>query len=134
MRSRASLKILLDTHAIIWWFNGNPALSLAARTAIERDENEVFVSSLSGMEITTKHRLGKLPEAEHLAPRFEAMIADQGIVPLDLKLAHGLLAGRLDIRHNDPFDRLLIAQSIIENLPLVSNETIFDGAGVSRIW
>ena len=86
------MKILLDTHSVIWWFNGNAALSPAARAAIERDDSEVFVSAVSAMEITTKHRLGKLPEAERLATRFQAMIAEQDITPLDLKLAHGLFS------------------------------------------
>jgi PIN domain nuclease of toxin-antitoxin system len=128
------LKLLLDTHAVLWWFNGNPALSRSARAAIANEEAEVFVSAASAMEITTKHRLGKLPEADGLVARFEAMMAHQRFAPLEIRFAHGLLAGRLDIPHKDPFDRLLIAQSLIERIPLVSNEAIFDRAGVSRIW
>ena len=128
------MKLLLDTHAVLWWFNGNTALSQPARAAIADGDAEVFVSAVSAMEITTKHRLGKLPEAEGLVFRLEAMMADQGFAPLDIKFAHGLLAGRLNLSHKDPFDRLLIAQSLIEGIPLVSNETVFDQAGVSRIW
>ncbi len=93
-----------------------------------------MVSAVSAMEVVTKHRLGKLPEADLLARRFEASIGEHGFSGLPISLAHAELAGRLDIPHRDPFDRLLIAQSLIEKLPLVSNETIFDGAGVSRIW
>jgi len=128
------LKLLLDTHAVIWWFNGSASLSPAARQVMENEGNEIFVSAVSAMEITTKHRLGKLPEASALANRFEVMVADQGFLGLDLRLAHGLLAGRLTIAHKDPFDRLLIAQSLIEDMPLVSNEAVFDDAGVRRCW
>jgi len=128
------LRLLLDTHAVLWWFNGNVNLSLAARAAIADEDNQVFVSAVSAMEVTTKHRIGKLPEADQLAARFEAMMADQGFVALDIAPPHGALAGRLPIAHRDPFDRMLIAQSILEGMPLVSNERVFDEAGVSRIW
>ncbi len=128
------MRLLLDTHAVIWWFNGSPALSRIAQEAIADETNEVLVSAVSALEIATKHRLGKVPQADLLAGRLEAMIADQAMTPLPITLAHGLLAGRLALGHKDPFDRLLIAQSLIEDLPLVSNETIFDPAGVVRIW
>jgi PIN domain nuclease of toxin-antitoxin system len=128
------LRLLLDTHALIWWFNGSVALSRAAREAITDEANEILVSAVSALEIATKHRLGKLPQAERLASRLEEMLADQAMTPLPISLAHGLLAGRLVISHKDPFDRLLIAQSLVEDLPLVSNEGLFDPAGVVRIW
>jgi PIN domain nuclease of toxin-antitoxin system len=128
------LRLLLDTHALIWWFNGAAALSPIARELIGDEDNQIFVSAVSAMEIATKHRLGKLPQAGRLATMFEAMMVDQNLVPLGLEVSHGLLAGRLAIAHKDPFDRLLIAQSLVENLPLVSNETIFDEAGVDRLW
>jgi PIN domain nuclease of toxin-antitoxin system len=128
------LKLLLDTHAVIWWFNGNSLLSTRARSVIGEEANEVFVSAVSAMEITTKHRLGKLPEAYRLAGRLEEMIEAENFTPAPITLSHAALAGRLSIAHKDPFDRLLIAQSLLENLPLVSNETLFDAAGVSRIW
>ncbi len=128
------MRLLLDTHAVIWWFNGNPALSMAARSAIEKQDNEIFVSAVSAMEITTKYRLGKLAEANRLSGQFEAMIKHENFSPLAIGLPHALLAGRLTIGHKDPFDRLLIAQSLLEDAPLVSNEKIFDEAGVTRIW
>ena len=128
------MRLLLDTHALLWWFAGSPALSPAARSAIADEDNNILVSAVSAMEIATKHRMGKLPQAEGLVAGFEAMIADQDFAPLDLKIAHALLAGRLPIAHKDPFDRLLIAQALAEGLPLVSNETIFDEAGITRIW
>ena len=73
-------------------------------------------------------------EAPRLARRFEASVQAHGFGGLPISLAHAELAGRLEIPHKDPFDRLLIAQSLIEGIPLVSNEVIFDRAGVGRIW
>ena len=86
------------------------------------------------MEIALKYRLGKLPSAEPLARAFEAETAAAGFNPLPITLAHASLAGGLVIPHKDPFDRLLIAQSIVEDMILISNEAIFDDFGVTRIW
>jgi PIN domain nuclease of toxin-antitoxin system len=105
-----------------------------ARAAIGDEADEVFVSAVSAMEITTKHRLGKLAEAAAVEARFEVMVAEQAFTPLAIDVSHGLLAGRLVLAHKDPFDRLLIAQSLLEHLTLVSNETIFDEAGATRLW
>ena len=126
------MKVLLDTHAVIWWLADDPALSKIARDAI--GNNEALVSAASAMEVVTKHRLGKLPEAALLAQDFEALVRAEGFVPLPISLHHAALAGGLRISHKDPFDRFLMAQSLIEAMPLVSNEQIFDGFGVTRLW
>ncbi|MEA3062487.1 MAG: hypothetical protein QOJ94_2268 [Sphingomonadales bacterium] len=126
------MRLLLDTHALIWWVEDSPRLSEAARAAIAG--NEVLVSAASAWEVTTKFRLGKLPSAERMARAFAAEVAAEGFNPLPVTLDHAALAGTLDIPHKDPFDRLLIAQARIERLPLASNETLFDGFGVERIW
>lgn len=102
--------------------------------AIAAESSAVFVSAVSAIEIATKHRLGKLPEAAVLAARFETEIEALGFLPLPVTLVHARCAGSLDIPHKDPFDRLLIAQAMVENMLLVSNETVFDGYGVSRLW
>jgi PIN domain nuclease of toxin-antitoxin system len=128
------VRLLLDTHALIWWIGGDEKLGSAAQTAIADAGNEILISAVSAMEITTKHRLGKLAEAERLAQNFEAIIEEQGFVSLSISIRHASLAGSLQISHKDPFDRLLIAQSIVENLTLVTNETVFDDFGVSRLW
>ena len=86
------------------------------------------------MEVCTKHRLGKLPQVALLAEEFEARIAIAGFTELPLTARHGQLAGNLLIANKDPFDRMLIAQSILEGIPLVSNEAGFDMFGVSRVW
>ena len=86
------------------------------------------------MEVTTKFRLGKLPEAAILAPNFVGEVSRQGFTFLPVTVEHAALAGALAIPHKDPFDRLLIAQAQIEQLLLVSNEALFDGFGVRRLW
>lgn len=128
------MKLLLDTHALIWWLINLGRLSKTARDAIAEPANEVIVSAVSAMEVTTKHRLGKLPGVGLLARSFEAQVAAEGFAGLPITLAHGQLAGSMPIEHKDPFDRLLMAQAITENLTLVSNETLFDASGVSRLW
>ncbi len=128
------MRLLLDTHALIWWLSDDPALSKVARDAIEEPGNEALVSAASAMEVVTKHRLGKLSGAALLAQDFEAIVGAEGFVPLPISLRHAALAGRLQIAHEDPFDRFLIAQSLVEVVPLVSNEEIFDSFGVTRLW
>lgn len=128
------MKLLLDTHALIWLIAGSPQLSLAARDAITRTAALTFVSAATAWEITTKHRLGKLPDAERLARGFLEIIQDESLEPLAITVRHGHLAGSLRGVHKDPFDRMLIAQGLLENLTLVSNETAFDKFGVNRIW
>jgi PIN domain nuclease of toxin-antitoxin system len=128
------LRLLLDTHALIWWTIDFPRLPQRARAAIAEPENEVFVSAVSALEVATKHRLGKLPQAGRLAISFETEVAVEGFLELPVSIRHGRLAGSLSLSHKDPFDRLLIAQSILEDMVLVSNETVFDDAGVARLW
>jgi PIN domain nuclease of toxin-antitoxin system len=127
------LRLLLDTHAVIWWFQGNERLPTHIRGVID-ESGDIYVSAVSGFEIALKHRLGKLPDAAELADNFETMAAEQGFKPLAITIRHGLAAGGLPIGHRDPFDRLLIAQALVEDMALVSNERVFDATGVSRLW
>ena len=132
MESR--LRLLLDTHALIWWLAGDDALSRRAREAIADEVNEIAVSAASAMEIATKFRIGKLPGAALLAQSFEEIIAEQGFGELPISVHHARLAGEMNIAHKDPFDRLLIAQAQAEDMVLVSNEALFDGFAVKRLW
>ena len=118
------MRLLLDTHALLWWVAGDRRLPLTARRAIDA-ASETFASAVSAMEIATKHRLGKLPDGRLLAGDFEAQLLAHGFATLPLTAAHGQLAGNLNIANKDPFDRMLIAQSILDQLPLVSNEEEF---------
>jgi PIN domain nuclease of toxin-antitoxin system len=128
------LRLLLDTHALIWWLAGDEALGLRAREAIADEDNAVAVSAASAMEIATKFRIGKLAQAALLAQNFDAIIADQGFTELPISIRHARMAGEMNIAHKDPFDRLLIAQAQAEDMALVSNEVLFDDFTVKRIW
>jgi PIN domain nuclease of toxin-antitoxin system len=126
--------LLLDTHALIWWLAGDHALSRRAQEAIADEANSIAVSAASAMEVATKHRIGKLPNAGLLARDFEAIVADQGFVELPITVHHARVAGEMKIDHKDPFDRLLIAQAQAEDMLLVSNEAFFDDFAVNRLW
>ena len=128
------MKLLLDTHALLWWLDGDQHLSPTARALIEDDNTVVFVSAASAWEIATKVRIGKLPGAVEVAEQFMEIIASQNFKALDISVAHARLAGLLPGEHRDPFDRMLIAQSQMEGLPLVSIEQLFDHFGIRRIW
>lgn len=128
------MRVLLDSHALIWALGDDPALGREARKVLADPEVGKLVSGASAMEIMIKYRKGRLPQAEALATDFKGVLEKLDCVPLDVSFDHSLLAGALDIPHKDPFDRLLIAQARIERVPIVSNETLFDGFGVERIW
>lgn len=128
------MRLLLDTHAFLWWLGDDPALSAAADAAIADPANSVHVSAASAWEITTKHRLGKLPGAALVAADVAAQIAAEGFVALPVTVAHAQQAGALAGAHKDPFDRMLIAQALLEGMALVSNEAVFDPFGVQRLW
>ena len=128
------MDLLLDTHAFIWWVNGNERLSQRTRRAIEDDANTVSVSAASAWEIATKYRRGRLDEAVAIAPDVAAAIADQGFKELPITVADAARAGALPGPHRDPFDRMLIAQALAHNLVLISNEMLFDVYGVRRLW
>jgi PIN domain nuclease of toxin-antitoxin system len=128
------VKLLLDTHALLWWLAGDKQLSPTARWALEDEDNPVYVSAASAWEVATKHRLGKLPKAGPLAKNFASEVVRQGFLELAISLDDGQRAGALAGHHRDPFDRMLIAQSKAHDLALVSNEEVFDSYGVIRIW
>lgn len=129
------MRLLLDTHAFLWWVFADSKLSRRARTAIDDDiENNVFVSAASAWEIATKHRIGKLPDARVVADNIPATVVAEGFNELAISMRHAQRAGDLVGHHQDPFDRMLIAQAILEDLILVSNEQAFDAYGVRRLW
>ncbi len=128
------MRLLLDTHAILWWLAGDLRLPIRARTAIDAAGAEVHVSVVSVFEIATKHRLGKLPLQPEIAADLVGTITGHGFTHLPLDPSSAELAGRLPGPHRDPFDRLLMAQAITADLALVSNEASFDRYGVRRLW
>jgi PIN domain nuclease of toxin-antitoxin system len=128
------MRVLLDTHVLLWWLSGDGALSAAARSAIADENNETFVSAASAWEISIKYRQGKLPAAARLATDLSGTIGSHGFPALAITIDHGDRAGALPLHHKDPFDRMLIAQALIESLTLISNERLFDRYGVARLW
>jgi PIN domain nuclease of toxin-antitoxin system len=128
------VRLLLDTHALLWWLDGDRRMSLKARRAIANQSNTILVSAASAWEITTKARLGKLAGATEVAADVSACVVSQGFLPLDITLLHAQRAGRLSGEHRDPFDRMLIAQSQMEDVALVSDDEIFESFDVRRFW
>jgi PIN domain nuclease of toxin-antitoxin system len=128
------MKVLLDTHALLWAAFHKDLLSARARKLIQSPTNEILVSAASAWEIATKYRLGKLPHAQVLVEDFIVKVTSAGYVLLSISAEHALRAGRLPADHKDPFDRMLAAQAIHEDLPLVSNDQQLDAFGVRREW
>jgi PIN domain nuclease of toxin-antitoxin system len=128
------MRVLLDTHTFLWWLDGDRRLTRRARLLIADEANAVFVSAASAWEISTKTRLGKLPGAVDVAADIASIVTAQSFAPLDITILHAQRAGRLPGEHRDPFDRMLIAQAQIEDLPIVSNDDAFDRYGIERIW
>ena len=128
------MRLLLDTHAFLWWVINDKRLSQAAGQAIADDDNDVLISAASAWEIATKHRKGKLPEAEALARDIAGAIAGQDFEELAVTVDDAARAGALPGPLRDPFDRMLIAQALSRNLVLISNESVFDRYDVRRLW
>lgn len=128
------MKLILDTHALIWFALGDKRLPLHARLAVMAANSEVFVSAATAWEIGAKYRKGKLPEAEFLVLHWADVLADLDMAEVAVTGAHAMKAGLLDLENADPFDRMIAAQAIVENAWAVSNESAWDAAGVQRIW
>ena len=119
---------------MLWWLADDPALPSQARKFIRARSNSILVSAASAWEIATKSRIGKLHQAADLALRFDAVLAAELFESLPITSAHAARAGLLPGPHKDPFDRMLIAQSQAENLPILSNDSIFDTYKLRRLW
>lgn len=115
------MRLLLDTHALVWWLANDPALSRAARTAIAAPDAEVFVSAASAWEISMKQALGKLEAPSDLERQLEL----HRFEPLSITVAHAYAAGFLPRHHDDPFDRMLVAQAKTEDLVVVTRDPRF---------
>jgi len=128
------LRLLLDTHALLWYGAGDSRLPVICRDAMADDACETYVSAISAIEIAIKVRIGKLPDAARFSANFEDRVTRFGFLELPVSWRHGRIAGSMPGAHRDPFDRILIAQALVEDLILISNETLFDGFGVQRLW
>ena len=128
------MRLLLDTHALIWWWTADDRLSAAARSAIADEGNEVFVSAASAWEISTKQRLGKLAGVPDAVAQFDASVAADGFAHLPMTHRHALRAGAFPQDHRDPFDRMLAAQAEIEQLVLLTRDPAFALFDAQTVW
>ena len=128
------MKLLLDTHALLWWWKDDERLSKRAANAIADEHNTVLVSAASAWEIATKHRIGKLPGAESAIREFNELILADGFNHLAVSYHHALMAGGFDIKHHDPFDRMLAAQTLIEAATLVTSDATMKLFRVKCFW
>ena len=128
------MRLLLDTHALGWWWIEDKRVPPAARAAIADPDNTVLVSAATAWELATKHRLGKWPDVAAIVGDLDALLRRSRFGVLPIGLPHALLAGTLAGPHRDPFDRMLIAQSKGESAALVSRDPVFRDFGVEVIW
>ena len=128
------MKALLDTHAFLWWINDDPRLSDAARKLIGNGESALFLSAASGWEIAIKMRLGHLEVREDPEQFIFEQLALNDIAVLPISMNHALRTAALPDHHRDPFDRMLVAQSQIEQLPIVTADPLITRYAVEVIW
>lgn len=128
------MTLLLDTHTVLWFVEDAPALSDRAKAAIEDLDNTPTYSIASVWEMAIKVGLGKLAVSRPLYPEFARLLQEHGFEQLGISYRHASEVGRLPWHHRDPFDRLLIAQALVEGLPIVSVDPAFDHYAVTRIW
>ena len=128
------MRLLLDTHALLWWLSDDSALPELPRKYISSRSHTIYVSAASAWEIATKFRIGKLPEGGEFASQFESILNSESFESLDISTVHAIRAGLLPGPHRDPFDRMLIAQAQAEGLAVVSNDKIFDEYKLHRLW
>ncbi len=128
------MKLLLDTHTLLWFIAGSASLSAYARSLIEDVSNEKFVSIASIWETAIKVSIGKMTLSAPFDVLFPHQLRINGFDLLPVKVKHTSVVTTLPFHHRDPFDRLLIAQAIEENLTLVSIDDVFDNYGITRLW
>jgi PIN domain nuclease of toxin-antitoxin system len=128
------VRVLLDTHTLLWATLSPSSLSRKASDMIVEEENVILISAASAWEIATKVRLGKLPGAERLEREFLGVMEDAGYTLLSIDVQDALRAGRLLSEHRDPFDRMIAAQALAEDIPVLSMDVKLDSFGIRRIW
>jgi PIN domain nuclease of toxin-antitoxin system len=126
---------LLDTHALLWLIGEPERVPAETRDTLALESTTILVSAVSALEVATKHRIGKLPEGGVVAATWEDRLADLDAEGLPVSARHALLGGSLEWDHRDPFDRLLVAQALVENVPLVSADAVMRGMpGLQLLW
>ena len=128
------MRLLLDTHALLWWLTDDAQLSATARQWLGDEGNQVLVSAVSAWEIATKQRLGKLQGIAPVADWYSDLVAADGFLHLPVTHAHTLRAGAYAVAHRDPFDRMLAAQAELESLPLLTCDTALAAFACKTVW
>jgi PIN domain nuclease of toxin-antitoxin system len=125
------VRLLLDTHTVLWWFSDDRRLSSAARTAIADTANQLVTSAVVGYEIAYKQRRGQFPAAPQSLRR-RLLREDIGILPVSLD--HALAAAALPGPHRDPWDRIMMAQALAEHCQMVTANRVFSEYGIPTLW
>lgn len=128
------MKLLLDTHTLLWWWTDDPQLSTKAKRLIASDANLVLVSAASAWEVATKTRLGKLAIGAMALQRFHDLVQSDGFTHLPMTWQHAVHAGGLALDHRDPFDRMLAAQSFLEDAALITKDAAFGVFSTRVLW
>lgn len=128
------MQLLIDTHALIWWWSNDDRLPVGVRELIKSDEVVVYVSSISALEIAIKVRIGQLPEMRERVHQFHEGVRDDGFHHLSVRDDHSVRAGLLPGPHRDPFDRVIAAQGLMEQLPVMTRDPQFAKFGCRTLW
>jgi len=128
------VRLLLDTHALLWWWQNAQQLGAEAKAAMTDPANEVFVSAASGWEVATKVRKGQLPMFHGSLPAFTEDVIRDGFHHLDVTARHGVHGGSLPGGHKDPFDRLIAAQALLENMVVATRDPEIAAFGCKVLW
>jgi PIN domain nuclease of toxin-antitoxin system len=127
------MEVLLDTHAVIWWFEGATGLSKRASSIIASSSNLILISAAVGWELAIKVNIGKF-NTPSLVQELSQLVEREGFAELPISLEHAVRAGLLPLHHRDPFDRLLVAQAQAMGAPILSADRALDAYDVRRIW
>ena len=128
------MKILLDTHAFLWFVTNDRELSQTAKKLFLDEENELYLSAVTGFEIAQKYSLGKLQLTEKPSEFITNRIDANNLIELPIFMAHTTVLEKLPRHHRDPFDRLLVAQAMIEKVPLLSADEQLSAYPIKRLW
>jgi PIN domain nuclease of toxin-antitoxin system len=128
------MRYLLDTHAALWWWSDQAKLGMAGLAILSDASSDIFVSAASAWEVATKYRSGKLPDIGDPAIHFPRHMETNGFHSLAVTQRHALLGGAFDHDHRDPFDRLIAAQAIAEQMVVVTRDPKIAAFGCAVIW
>ena len=128
------MRLLLDTHAFLWFVTNNQRLSTPTRALIIDPSNEILISPATFWEVAIKVGLGKYPLSVSFDQFFQAGILGNDFTILPIEISHATVLAALPLHHKDPFDRMIVARAIVEQIPIISIDTALDAYGVTRLW